>query len=251
MTALIENHIQRKNSVSNDECVLSVLIPTYNERENLPELTKQIEDSLSDFHFEIVFIDDNSPDGTAEVAKNIAKSYGNIKILERPGKMGLGSAVIDGLKIADGRFVAVMDADLQHSPDLLPVMYSKISSGYDIIVASRYAVGGESEDWSLPRKIVSNVAAFLAHSLFSVTRRVRDVMSGFFIFRKSIVDGAKLNPTGYKILLEILVKCHYNLVTEVPYTFKNRFRGKSNLDTREIFNYIVHLFKLYRESKTS
>lgn len=251
MTVLIENHIQGKNSVSKSECVLSVLIPTYNENRNLLELTKQIENNLLPLNFEIVFIDDHSPDGTADVAKNLAEVYDNIKTLIRPSKLGLGSAILDGLKVANGRFIAVMDADLQHSPDVLPVMYAEISRGYDIVVASRYVDGGGCESLTVSRKLISKGATYLAHILFSDTRKVRDVMSGYFMFKKNIVEGAKLNSTGYKMLLEFLVKCDYNRVSEVPYIFKNRFEGKSKLGPKEIFNYVVHLCKLYYALKIS
>jgi len=205
-----------------DKC--SILIPTYNERDNIQELTKRIWESLSSTDFEVIFIDDNSPDNTAEVAEKLAEVYGNIKVLRRPSKLGLASAVLDGVKVAAGNIIAVMDADLQHPPEVLPLMFEK-ANGYDIVVASRYVDGGDIEGWSIWRRVISWGAIKLAHLLLPKTRKVRDPMSGFFMFRKKVVDEAQLNPIGFKILLEILVKGKYSSVSEVPYTFKPRKKG--------------------------
>jgi dolichol-phosphate mannosyltransferase len=223
---------------------LSVIVPTYNEAENVQELLERIKSSLGDQSFDVVVVDDNSPDGTADVVERLSVKWGNIKLLRRRGKMGLGSAVVDGMKVADGKIIVVMDADLQHPPELLPKMINKASEGYDIIVASRYMDGGSIEKWGTLRRIVSKGAAFLAHLLFLKTRAVRDVVSGFFLFKKGVVEGVRLSPTGYKILLEILVKGRYGRVAEVPYTFKPRKRGRSKLGLTEIINYAFFLLRL-------
>ena len=130
----------------------SIIIPTYNEKENIPELTRRIYESLSSIDFEVIFVDDNSPDNTAEVAEKLAEAYGNIKVLRRPVKLGLASAVLDGVKVAAGNIIAVMDADLQHPPEVLPLMFEKVRYGYDIVVASRYVDGGDIESWSVLRR---------------------------------------------------------------------------------------------------
>jgi len=227
----------------------SILIPTYNEKENIPELTKRIWESLSSIDFEVIFIDDNSPDHTAEVAEKLAEVYGNIKILKRSSKLGLATAVLDGLEYAEGNIIAVMDADLQHPPELLPIMFERAKYGYDIVVASRYVDGGGVEGWSMLRRLISWGAIKLAYLLLPRTRKVKDPMSGFFMFKKEVIDGVQLNPLGFKILLEILIRGKYSLVSEVPYTFKPRRKGKSKLCLKEVFNYIIYVISLFRSNQ--
>jgi len=224
--------------------MLSVVVPTYMERESLPELVDRIEASLKLMGFEIIIVDDASPDGTADCAEELNRDYGNIKIVKRGSKLGLSSAVLDGFQTAGTQILAVMDADLQHPPELLSRMYTKICEGYDLVIASRYAEGGVIESWSLRRRIVSKGAIFLAHMLLPRTRRVKDVMSGFFMLRRNVIKEVRLNPAGFKILLEILVRGNYSSVAEIPYTFVPRKRGKSHLNLMELGNYIVHIYRL-------
>jgi dolichol-phosphate mannosyltransferase len=226
------------------QVMLSVVVPTYRERESLPELVGRIESSLKPIEFEIIIVDDASPDGTADCAEYLNRKFGNIKIVKRGSKLGLSSAVLDGFETADAPVLAVIDADLQHPPELLPRMYTKICDGYDLIVASRYAEGGVIEGLSLRRRIVSKGATSLAHALLPRTRKVRDIMSGFFMLRRDVIKEVKLNTVGFKILLEIIVRGNYSSVTEVPYTFIPRKRGKSNLNLRELGNYIVQIYRL-------
>ncbi|MDH5686562.1 MAG: polyprenol monophosphomannose synthase [Candidatus Bathyarchaeota archaeon] len=225
--------------------VLSILVPTYNERENISELTKLLLESLSSVNFELLFIDDNSPDGTADLAKELAEVYGNIRVIQRPGKMGLGSAVVDGVKAARGEFIAVMDADLQHPPDLLPRMFEQTKNGCSLAVASRYVDGGRIEGWSIWRRLVSLAAVKFAHLLLPKTRRIRDPMSGCFMLEKKCQKGVDFNPIGYKILLEMLVKGDYSGIVEVPYTFRPRRQGESKLDLFVVWNYVRHLLRLF------
>jgi dolichol-phosphate mannosyltransferase len=145
------------------------------------------------------------------------------------------------------RLIAVMDADLQHPPELLPKLLERAKEGYDIVIASRYVKGGGVEGWSLWRRLISRGATLLAHALFLETRKVKDPLSGFFLFRREVVEGIRLNPIGYKLLLEVLMKGEYDKVAEVPYVFKMRRRGKSKLDLREILNYALFLLKLKRQ----
>jgi len=226
------------------DAVLSIVIPTYMERESLPELIGRIESSLKSMQFEIVIVDDASPDGTAECAEDLDGEFGNIKVVRRGGKLGLASAVIDGFQIAGADVLAVMDADLQHPPELLSKMYSKVMEGYDLVVASRYGKGGAIEGWSLRRRMLSRGAMILAHMLLPTTRKVEDVMSGFLMLKREVIEGVKLNPIGFKILLEIIAKGNYNSVAEVPYTFRPRKRGKSSLGFREVWNFVVHIYRL-------
>jgi len=225
--------------------MLSIVVPTYNERENIPELIERIETISDWFGLELIIVDDNSPDETAKVAEEINDKYGNIKVLKRPGKLGLSSAVLNGFEKASAEVLAVIDADLQHPPELLPKMYEKIMDGYDLVVASRYVDGGGVKSWGLRRRLISKGATSLAHLLLPKTKKVRDPMSGYFMLRKCIINGAELNPAaGYKILLEILVTGRRILATEVPYTFKPRQEGKSKLNLREMVRYVLLLLKL-------
>jgi len=205
---------------------LSIVIPTYNERENIAELIEGIEGALRGVNFEIVIVDDNSPDGTAEVAESLNGRYGNIVILRRPTKLGLASAIVAGMKASKGEVVAVMDADLQHPPDLLPKILSEINAGRDVVVASRYAAGGRIKGWSLARRIVSKGAIQLARLLLPEVKRVKDPVSGYFMLKRELLEGLKFEAVGYKFLTELLVKKPKARVAEVPYTFKPR-RGAS------------------------
>ncbi len=229
---------------------LSLEIPTYNEAESLPILVEKLENL--DLDLEIIIIDDNSPDGTFEVATQLADKYGNIKTLKRPGKLGLASAISDGLKLTSGKYVAVMDADLQHPPETLLKMFDEARKGNDIIIASRYTNKGRTEKFGFLRRITSRGATFLTHALLRETRNVKDPMSGFFIFRRSILDGKAIESSGYKVLLELLVKSGDGAkVTEIPYVFGQRTLGKSKLTVGENVKFISLLLMLsnYRPVK--
>ncbi len=225
--------------------MISVIIPTYNERDNLEELIRRIDEALAGAEYEVIVVDDNSPDGTAEVAKALSSSY-PVRVKVRPGKMGLSSAVVEGLELARGDVIAVMDADLQHPPELLPELYRRIEKGCDIAIASRYVEGGSVAGWGLVRRVISRGSILLARVLLPRVRGVRDPSSGFFMFRRSVLEGVtdRLDPKGFKILLEILVKGKYSKVCEVPYTFGLRRRGSSKLGGRVIASYLVQVLDL-------
>ncbi len=203
---------------------------------------------MASLEFEIIIVDDNSPDRTAEFAEELNKVYGNIKVVKRDGKFGLSSAVLDGFEKAGAGTLAVLDADLQHPPELLPKIYEKILSGDDMAVASRYVTGSAIEGWSLRRKIVSRAAAGLAHMLLPKAREVSDVMSGFFMLKREVIEEVVLDPVGYKILLEILARGTYNSVAEVPYVFGPRKSGRSHFGLREIWNYLIQIYRLVRQA---
>jgi dolichol-phosphate mannosyltransferase len=232
-------------SVLSNKPELSLIVPTYNESENIAELLNRIEKSLEYLSFEIVIVDDSSPDGTDKIAETLNSKYGNVRVYRRSGKLGLGSAILHGFDNANANVLAVMDADMQHPPEILSKMYNEICGGYDLVVGSRCVEDGGTHNWKLHRMIVSRGATLLAHLLLPGTRKVKDVMSGFFMIRRDALNSADLNPIGFKILLEVLAKCRYNLVIEVPYMFTDRRNGKSNLSFKEIQNYVVLLFKLF------
>jgi dolichol-phosphate mannosyltransferase len=226
---------------------ISLIIPTYNERDNIKPLVERIHRALSRHNYEIVFIDDNSSDGTAERAESLSEEY-PVKVVVRRNKRGLASAVVDGLSQVSGEVIAVMDADLQHPPEVITDLFNGIENGADIVVASRYIEGGGCQGWSLTRRLISKGAIFLAHLLLPATRRVSDPMSGFFMFNKDAVTNAQLNPAGFKILLEMLIVGKFQNVVEAPYTFVTRERGKSKLSARQQIDYLKHIFSLMKRS---
>lgn len=227
---------------------LSLIIPTLNEGDNIASLVQRVDGALGSRDYEIVFVDDNSKDNTAGIIKNLSSRY-PVSVIVRKQKKGLASAVIDGMEKAEGKTIGVMDADLQHPPEVLPSLLAKIEEGADMVVASRYVEGGAaSPDWSRLRRIISKGAILLSHVLLPTTRHVKDPVSGFFVFDKRIAAGTDLRPTGYKILLELLVQGKCRRVAEVPYTFGIRGGGQSKLSARQQLYYLKHLYSLMRRT---
>lgn len=223
------------------QCVISIVIPTYNEKKSLPLLIERIFSSLGKIPAEVVVVDDNSPDGTGDIAESLKTRF-QVSVVHRPGKTGLASAVIEGFQSAQGEKICVMDADGSHDPSLLPKMAEAVDSGVDLVIGSRHVTGGGSQGWPKVREFGSRVAILLARPV----TRVRDATSGYFCFKRSILDGITLDPLGFKIGLEIFVKGNIRTFQELPYIFTDRMAGKSKLNQREVFNYLKHLFRLYR-----
>lgn len=228
--------------------MLSIVVPTYNERENLPVLLERVEEALRGYSFEVIVVDDDSPDGTWRLAERLARErYPWLRVIRRVGVRGLASAVIDGFRAARGRYVAVMDADLQHPPEeLARMLRTALETGAELVVASRYTRGGGVEGWSRVRLLISRGATLLARLLLPESRATSDPMSGFFIVERRVLEGCldKLRPRGYKILLEILVKCRPSRVVDHPYVFRRRLRGRSKLGFRTIIDYVLHVLEL-------
>ncbi len=226
------------------EGTVSVIIPTYNEKGNIEKIIPQIFSVFrsSNISGEVVVVDDDSPDMTWKAAQELGRSY-NIKTVRRMTEKGLSSAVIEGFRHASGEFIGVMDADLSHPPAAIPDMLEPLQTGStDLVIGSRHVSGGGTENWPRRRKIISMGARMLARGLTGL----KDPVSGFFFFRRDIIKGVKLNPIGYKIGLEVIVKGRHNKrITEVPYTFSDRKLGRSKMDKREILNYVIHLARLY------
>ncbi len=223
--------------------MVSIVIPTYNERENLELLIPEIFMSLSEggVKGEVIVVDDDSPDGTGETAERMKKRF-RMKVIRREGKKGLSSAVLEGFGKAEGEILGVMDADFSHPPGDIPRLVNPIiRNRADMTVGSRKVRGGGTEGWPLKRKIISWGAGLLARPLTSV----RDPMSGFFFLKKGVIRGLDLNPTGYKIGLEVMVKGSNARILEVPFVFRERKSGESKLTFREDLRYLFHLIKLY------
>lgn len=226
---------------------ISVIIPTYNERDSLRPLVEKIHAALSGYDYEVLFVDDNSSDGTTELATMLSTKY-PIRVIIRQSERGLASAVVRGFRHANGDVLAVMDADLQHPPEVLADMLQAMQAGADLVIASRYMKGGSCGDWKMSRRIISKGAILLAHLLLPQTKRVSDPISGFFMLKRSAVSDVNLKPSGYKILLEVLGMCQFQYVAEVPYCLSPRERGKSKLGARQQIDYLKHMFSLMRRT---
>ncbi len=190
----------------------------------------------------MVVVDDGSPDGTADIAERLGATH-PIRVVRRAGKAGLASAVVAGFAVAKGDVLLVMDADLSHPPEVVPKVLDAIGAGADLAVGSRYVAGGGIEDWPLKRQIVSRVACLMGNVLVPV----RDSTSGFFAVRRSVVDGVKLNPIGFKIGFEVMARGRYKKAVEVPYVFRDRELGSSKFGQRQIMQYLVQLGQVGRD----
>ena len=233
--------------------MFSLVIPTFNERSNIGPLIGRIKAVLNQelIDFEIILVDDNSPDETWKLAREIAKGDSRLRVIRREGSRGLATAVVDGWKAAKGEILGVMDADLQHPPEILPHLLGPILRGpADISVASRHASGGGVGEWNLTRRFVSRGAAAIAFLLLPQTLRlVQDPMSGFFLIKRSVIGSAPLKPKGYKILLEVLAKGNYRRIVEIPYVFEERTNGKSKLGPKQYLEFLMHVGMLAAKSR--
>lgn len=224
---------------------LSVIIPTYNEAGNLPTLIELLGKALSGIDYEILIVDDNSPDRTWQIGEDFAARDPAIRVMRRLNERGLSSAVIAGMSVARGRVLAVMDADLQHDESVLPQMFQAIEKdGYDLAIGSRAAEGGSYGQWSYFRRFVSWTATLLARLLLPV--EVKDPMSGFFAVRRQIFQQCadRINPVGFKILLEFIGRNPGLRVVEIGYRFRLRVHGETKLSGSVIRNYLIALFDL-------
>jgi dolichol-phosphate mannosyltransferase len=222
-----------------NSAVLSIVVPTYNERDRLANLVEVVCRAFRAalLQGEIVVVDDNSPDGTGAIADELSRSY-PLRVVHRAGKLGLGTAVIEGFKAAQGTVLGVMDADLSHPADLLPAMAAVLHSTHsDMVIGSRYIPGGGSKDWSGARLLMSKFACLLA----APVTPVRDATSGFFLVRREAIDGVAISAGGFKICLELLVRGRIRAVAEVPYVFVGRTAGESKMNHREALGYLVQL----------
>lgn len=224
---------------------LAIILPTLNERANLAPLVDRLDAALEGIAWEAIFVDDNSPDGTSDEARALALSDRRIRVIQRIGRRGLASAAIEGMLSTAAPVVAVMDADHQHDPKLLPQMLAAVESGdHDIAVASRFAVGASTEAWGRPDRVkASGVANALARRLTGV--ELTDPMSGYFMLRAETLraDAHRLSGVGFKILLDILATVDAPLrVKEFPLLFAARASGESKLDRTIVFEFLVGLY---------
>ncbi len=245
---LVNNHEQKMKEQ------ISIIIPTYNESQNIINILKSIGSNLpKNILTQAIIVDDNSPDGTGKIVEDYLKNLKKmadytIEIIHRKAKDGLGSAILNGIQHAKGDTIVVMDSDFSHPPQIIPKLIESVKKyQFDIAVASRYIKGGNIQGWSLKRKIMSKFATLIAKKGLGID--AKDPMSGFFAFKKNILNGLNIDAIGYKILLEILVKTKNVTITEIPYTFQDRELGSSKLNLKTIVDYYKSVWKLYRYGK--
>lgn len=224
-------------------CEFSLIVPTYNERASLERLVSTAHAVLSDHRIdaELVVVDDNSPDGTGELAERLAERF-PIQVVHRASKLGLGSAVMAGFERARAEILGVMDADLSHPPSALPGLLAAMRAlDADMVVGSRYIAGGGSSGWPWPRRLMSRAGSLLARPLTPV----RDAGSGLFIVRRRAVEGVRVSAAGFKIGLELLCRARIESVAEIPFLFTDRAAGRSKMSMREGMGYLAQLRDLY------
>ena len=264
--------------------MLSIIIPTYNESQNILNLLNKIRDNLkAGTKVEVLVVDDNSPDGTGKLVEEYARGNGtragmtatlksttttdyendsrgedndnndkdySIKVIHRDSKYGLISAILQGIRASSAEYVLVMDADFSHPPEVIPKMIDEIeNSEYDVIIGSRYTRGGSIIGWPFRRRMISRGATKLAQ--YGLKIRIKDPMSGFFLCRRHVLQDIDINTTGYKILLEVLVKKQGLMVKEIPYAFMNRTLGQSKMDLSVISDYLKAVWVLYKYGRMS
>jgi dolichol-phosphate mannosyltransferase len=219
---------------------LSVVVPTFNERDNVTALYRKLEATLRGIAWEVVFVDDNSPDGTWDVVRSLARRDSRVRCVRRIGRRGLSGACIEGILASSAPFAAVMDADLQHDETQLPKMLALLQNGEaELVIGSRYIAGGSADSFNRQRAGASALATELAKRVLGV--RVADPMSGFFMIRRDRFEqlAPQLSVQGFKILLDLIATAHGELRTvEVPYSFGARLHGESKLDSMVALDFL-------------
>jgi dolichol-phosphate mannosyltransferase len=233
-----------------DAIDLSVVLPTFNEARNIVAVVQELDAALSGLagvSYEIIVVDDDSPDRTWELAYEYALKSGltQVRVIRRQGERGLATAVVRGWQAARGRLLGVMDADLQHPPEVMPRLFAAIMDGATVAVGSRGVEGGGVSDWSLIRRMISRAAQLAGLIILpEVVGRVSDPMSGCFLLRRAALTGVGLNPKGYKILIEVLGRGNVPRIDEVGYVFRERRRGSSKVSAKIYLEYLQHLLQL-------
>ncbi len=235
---------------STEPVILSLVIPTYNEAENIVVLLSGLREVLRDFDHEIIVVDDDSPDQTWRLASEfkavplVAGRTASVRVIHRVSERGLSSAVVAGFAAARGSFLGVMDADLSHDHRILPQLIRGMEAGADLAVGSRRVPGGGADNWPWHRRAFSSLATVFSKTLLGFT--LHDPMSGFFLIRRDLFEECRirLQPKGYKILLEMVVRSGARKIVEIPYIFKDRKQGYSKLTGSVAWNYLLQVMGL-------
>ena len=222
---------------------LSVVVPTYNERDNVPLVVELLKRTLEDVSWEVIFVDDNSPDGTAAAVRALGAADHRVRCIRRIGRRGLAGACIEGMLSSQARYIAVLDADLQHDETLLAAMLERIRKGdVDVVVGSRYIPGGSADSFTSKRRFMSRLSHVAAHAITKV--ELSDSGSGFYMIRRDAVEGLapRLSSQGFKLLLDIMTTARGTLrAAELPYTFRERQHGESKLDSHVVLDFAALL----------
>ena len=222
---------------------VTVVVPTYREVENIPRLARRLQEvrAATGLDLQVIFMDDDSRDGSAEIVDSLGLPW--VRLVTRTTNRGLSNAVLDGLRLATSDALVVMDADLSHPPEKIPRLLAALEQGWEIAIGSRFTEGGSTAgEWGPLRWLNSRVATWLAFPL----TRVSDPMSGYFAMKRPTFEaGRDFDPIGYKILLELIVKCNLKRLIEIPIHFDDRRFGESKLSLREQLRYIQHLRRLF------
>ena len=220
---------------------LSIVVPVFDERENVAPLVGELSTALSGIDWEVIFVDDDSPDGTSTAVRQLAREHGRVRCIQRIGRRGLSTACIEGMLASSAPYLAVMDGDMQHDPNVLPTMLAALRNGdTELVVGSRYTEGGSLGDWDAAREKISRFATRLGHTVVPST--LRDPMSGFFMLRRSLLDAVirNLSGLGFKILLDVFASSPRPVVfREVPFVFRTRHTGESKLDSQVVWEYLM------------
>lgn len=230
---------------------LAIVIPTFHEAENIRELLERLRLNVDRLGIpcELIVVDDDSKDGIEAIVGQMSEQDPRIRLLLRKDSRGLAGAVIHGWQNADAAFLGVMDGDLQHPPEMLPVMWEALQEGADLVIGSRYVGHGSRPRWNVFRQLISYLAVWMTWPLQKASVRVSDPMSGFFLVRRACVQDVPLRRDGFKILLDVLVRGHIRSVREVPFVFGRRRAGKSKASVRVAFEYCALLANLWRERR--
>jgi dolichol-phosphate mannosyltransferase len=227
---------------------LGLVIPTLCEAGNIGALLDRVRSILDPcgIPYEMIVVDDDSSDGTGDMVAAVARQDARVRLIVRKGERGLSGAVLDGWRSSHADVLAVMDADLQHPPELLPQLYDAILAGGDLVIGSRYTPGGDLGGWNPMRRLLSAAAVWATWPLQRRRLRAKDPMSGYFMVRRNCVEQIDFQRTGFKLLLEILVRARLRSVKEVPFVFGSRFRGASKANLHVAVDYGRLLAMLYR-----
>jgi len=242
--AIVKNTIK----TGSREIKLSLVIPTYNESKNIPAIVHKLTQLLNDVipnAYELIVIDDNSPDLTWEMAQKMKLEYPQLQVMLRKKERGLSTAVIRGWQVAKGEILGVIDADLQHPPETILKLLAEMERGADLALASRHVAEGGVSEWNIVRRFLSRGAQILGLIILpGVVGRVSDPMSGYFMVRREVIAGKILNPKGYKILIEVLGRGDIRWLAEVGYVFQERLEGESKVAWKQYIEYLQHLLIL-------
>jgi len=238
-----------KQAAASRPAKLALIIPTLHEASNVLPLLRRVRPALEGcgVPWELILVDDDSGDGIEEIVAGIATEDSRVRLVVRRGERGLAGAVLRGWAETDATHLGVMDADLQHPPELLPKLWVAMAAGADLAIGSRYASGGSLGGWNASRHLISRMAIWITLPVQRAGLRARDPMSGFFMVRRECIDGIALQTSGFKILLEILARADLRSVVEVPFNFGRRYAGSSKAGPRVAFDYLQLLLRLYRQ----